>query len=604
MTTTTRPRSLRAKFAWTVSLVAALGIVAACSLQAWLSARAATTLAHQVQQQQAQGLVRQVEAFFYLIDRGLIVVASMPWNLPGMDTMQRRREFETLLLLSPAITELKWYDAAGVERVVVSRLATERAGAGETQATADVRSANHVPRIVSLGAIDGLDLSVVIALKDRGPNPGITTATVNLQFLSALVEKFKVGTSGRAYIVDHEGRLIAHPNAGFAARLRREGPLHTEGSNGTASDSTSLSPLGLLLPVESVSSSAPVLNAGWRVVVEQDYAEVLAPVSNLLKLSAALLFFTLVGAVMIGRTLAASVVKPIEALDADVRRFSEGRLDARTSVTTRDEVGQLAQSFNQMADELEDYTKGLEAKVAEKTAELELANRHKSEFLANMSHELRTPLNAVIGFSDVLKEQYFGPLNNKQSEYVQDINASGQHLLSLINDILDLSKIEAGKMELEATRFDLAETVETALTLVRERALKHGLALSAEVAADVGVVTADERKVKQVLINLLSNAVKFSHPGGWVRVSATRDKNGVTVVVADSGIGIAQEDQGAVFEEFRQLQDGGSAKHEGTGLGLALARRFVELHGGRIWVESEAGKGARFCFTLPDKVVY
>ena len=233
-----------------------------------------------------------------------------------------------------------------------------------------------------------------------------------------------------------------------------------------------------------------------------------------------------------------------------------------------------------------------------KGTELEIANRHKSEFLANMSHELRTPLNAVIGFSEVLLERMFGELNDKQDEYLQDILASGRHLLSLINDILDLSKIEAGRMELELTEFDLPQAVDNALTLVRERANRRGIALDHAIEEGVGPFRGDERKIKQVLLNLLSNAVKFTPEGGRIGVRATLDNGNVQIAVTDTGVGIAPEDHEAVFEEFRQVGDE-AKKREGTGLGLALARRFVELHGGKIWVESELGHGSTFTFTLP-----
>ena len=241
----------------------------------------------------------------------------------------------------------------------------------------------------------------------------------------------------------------------------------------------------------------------------------------------------------------------------------------------------------------------LEGKVAERTAQLAEANRHKSEFLASMSHELRTPLNAIIGFSEALDARMFGELNDKQAEYVRDIHTSGQHLLSLINDILDLSKVEAGRMELEIAELDLDPAIEGALGLVKERAARTGIALSAEVAPDTGPVRADARRVKQILLNLLSNAVKFTPPGGQVAVRARRAGEAVEIAVADNGIGIAPEDHGKIFEEFRQAGTDYTRKAEGTGLGLALTRRLVELHGGTIRVESEPGKGSTFTFTIP-----
>ena len=239
--------------------------------------------------------------------------------------------------------------------------------------------------------------------------------------------------------------------------------------------------------------------------------------------------------------------------------------------------------------------------IEDKGRQLETASRHKSEFLANMSHELRTPLNAIIGFSEVLTERLFGEINDKQAEYLADILDSGRHLLSLINDILDLSKIEAGRMELQTSDFDLPGAIENTLTLVRERAHRRGITLNRTVDARLGMFHADERKVKQVLLNLLSNALKFTPEGGRIDVLANVRDDAVEIAVTDTGVGIAPEDQAAVFEEFRQVGPA-TKKVEGTGLGLAISRKFIELHGGRIWVTSQPGMGATFAFTVPTGV--
>ena len=233
---------------------------------------------------------------------------------------------------------------------------------------------------------------------------------------------------------------------------------------------------------------------------------------------------------------------------------------------------------------------------------LTVANRHKSEFLSSMSHELRTPLNAVIGFSEVLKERMFGELNEKQSEYVDDIHSSGAHLLSLINDILDLSKVEAGRMELDLSRFDVAEALDNAITLVRERAARNGIELKLECGPDVGDWTADERKFKQIMLNLLSNAVKFTPSGGTVTVRARPVSGALEIAVSDTGAGISDADQALVFQAFQQVGSDVLKKSEGTGLGLALTKRFIELHGGTIGLESALGKGSTFTFTLPEEI--
>ncbi len=192
----------------------------------------------------------------------------------------------------------------------------------------------------------------------------------------------------------------------------------------------------------------------------------------------------------------------------------------------------------------------------------------------------------------------FGELNEKQEEYLKDIYASGTHLLSLINDILDLSKIEAGRMELELSDFHLPTALDNALTLIRERAVRRGIALNTNIDERLGQVQADERKIRQVVLNLLSNAIKFTPEGGWIEVAAAPKDGSVEVSVRDTGGGIAPADQEAVFEEFRQV---GTAekKAEGTGLGLTLCRKFIELHGGRIWVKSQLGQGTTFTFTIP-----
>ena len=233
-----------------------------------------------------------------------------------------------------------------------------------------------------------------------------------------------------------------------------------------------------------------------------------------------------------------------------------------------------------------------------KTAELQVVSRHKSEFLASMSHELRTPLNAIIGFSEVLLDRMFGEINERQHEYLRDIWSSGKHLLQLLSDILDLSKVEAGHMDLESVIFSVRDALEYGISMMRERAASHGLSLILDVDPSVASVETDELRFKQVVINLLSNAVKFTPDGGEVTVTARVDGDDVVVTVTDTGVGIARKDRERIFESFEQ--GGRSAStHEGTGLGLTLCRRIVGLMGGRMWLESEVGVGSTFAFSVP-----
>ncbi|MGE0486674.1 MAG: GAF domain-containing protein [Gammaproteobacteria bacterium] len=304
------------------------------------------------------------------------------------------------------------------------------------------------------------------------------------------------------------------------------------------------------------------------------------------------------------RKLAERIGTPYSLLMVPLRK---DRRDIGSLVVTRDpprpfhdkEIALLATFADQAVIAIENAR--LFHEIEAKSRELAAANQHKSEFLANMSHELRTPLNAIIGFSEVMIEGLFGELNEKQDDYLKDIHSSGEHLLSLINDILDLSKIEAGRMELDVESFDIGAALGNTLTLIRERAQQHGIHLAFEAAGELGEMRADQRKLKQVMLNLLSNAVKFTPDGGSITVRAAYEGEVLAVSVTDTGIGIAPEDQEAVFQEFRQAGGQHLNKSEGTGLGLSLTRRFVEMHGGTISLDSTVGEGSTFAFTLPSQ---
>ena len=291
-------------------------------------------------------------------------------------------------------------------------------------------------------------------------------------------------------------------------------------------------------------------------------------------------------ALALGLLLSDSVVLPLRKTQRRLATIAAGDFSDHVEVPNRDEIGALAADVNRMNDQLRSLYQ-----------ELETVSRHKSDFLATMSHELRTPLNAIIGFSEVLHEQMFGELNERQVAFVEDVLKASEHLLSLINDVLDLAKIEAGGMELELSEVSISDVLRSAVSMHSERASRAGVELSLTTEPEAITVHADGRRVRQIVFNLLSNAVKFTPAGGRVDISTRLDEDHVEIAVADTGSGIAPEEQETIFEEFKQATDGKRAA--GTGLGLPLSRRLVELHGGRLWVESEPGQGSTFRFTLP-----
>jgi signal transduction histidine kinase len=291
-------------------------------------------------------------------------------------------------------------------------------------------------------------------------------------------------------------------------------------------------------------------------------------------------------ALALGLLLSDSLLVPLRKTQRRLAAIAAGDFSGRLEVPNRDEIGALAGDVNRMSDELQRLYQ-----------ELETSSRHKSDFLATMSHELRTPLNAIIGFSEVLHEQMFGELNERQLAYVEDVLEAGRHLLSLINDVLDLAKIEAGRMELELSPVAIPDVLTSAVSMHSERASRGGIGLALTTEPKAITVTADERRVRQVVFNLLSNAIKFTPAGGRVDIYAGADDGHVEIAVSDTGPGIPAGDLERIFEEFEQSSDG--KKVEGTGLGLPLSRKLVELHDGRLWVESVVGHGSTFRFTLP-----
>jgi signal transduction histidine kinase len=565
-----------------------------------------------LQREKAAGASARIEAFISGIQQLEAGALTPPLTSDGVTLDQRRTDLLRLLRQAPPILEVSYLDPDGVEQLRISRLELSVIG-GHADRSQDPAFIGTRTADTYYGPVYFRNESepyMTLGVRDAASGGGALVAEVNLKFIWDVVSRIQVGKSGYAYVVDSSGDLIAHPD--ISAVLSRPDLKALPQIRALAGVDTGDEPSVAhnLQGQQVLTARAAVDPPGWWVFVEQPLQDAFAPLYASVLRTAVLLVAGLVLAVLVSLFLARRMVTPIRALQASADRIGAGALDARIDVHTGDELESLANAFNRMATQLRELYGTLEQRVEERTHELvqakeevEVANRHKSEFLASMSHELRTPLNAIIGFSDALAEQFFGPLNPRQARYVQHIMSSGRHLLALINDILDLSKVEAGRMELELGRFSLPEALESGATMVRERAGQHGIELHVQTDPGVQIIEADERKVKQVIFNLLANAVKFTPDGGHVYVNASRADSWIEVSVRDTGVGVAPEDQARIFDAFQQGDRNVAQPQEGTGLGLTLSRQFVELHGGRLWVESEPGSGSMFRFTLPVHLV-
>lgn len=436
---------------------------------------------------------------------------------------------------------------------------------------------------------------------------GYLAGTVGLSEVQRLSQYSKIGASGQAVVVDRRGRVIAHPREDW--RLQAE-DLSSEAifqqSLGTDHGVSWYTDLDGNVPRAAGFASVPVV--GWKVWVSQSVAELRAELTPLIVSTLEWLLVAVVLALVLGFLAAMWLTRPVGELNRAAARFSQG--DFGTPVRVREgfaarELLELAQTFNQMAAQMSTAYQTLEEKVSQRTRELQTANQElaranklKSEFLANVSHELRTPLSAIIGFSQILLDGIDGPLTEEQQEDIGQVNRSGQSLLNLINQILDLSKIEAGKMELIPERLELPGLVNSVVESIHPLAQQKGLRIETRIPSNLPAVEADPVRLKQILINLLSNAVKFTDRG-HIEVFAQPSGRMVRIAVKDTGIGISTESQKVIFEEFVQGDGSSTRRHGGTGLGLSIVRKLVEMHGGAITVVSDEGQGSTFMFTLP-----
>ena len=449
---------------------------------------------------------------------------------------------------------------------------------------------------------------IAVPISDRNNSlVGYLAGTVDLAPVQQLTQYSRVGQEGQVVVVDSRGRVIAHERDDWRVEAKNLSPEGVFQESLTRDSGVSwYTDLDGNTP--RVAGFATVPQVGWKIWVSQPVSELRAELKPLILSTIEWLAVATVLALALGFVIAFWLSRPVAQLTHAASRIALGDFayppNLRTRFAAREYVS-LAQAFNQMATQLSGAYQTLEDKVRQRTAELQEANqelgrgnRLKNEFLANVSHELRTPLSAIIGFSQILLDGIDGPLNEEQRQDVEQVHKSGQSLLTLINQILDLSKIEAGKIELTPERTELSELIRSILDTMRPLAQEKALRLDMRLTPDLPAVDADPARLKQILVNLLSNAIKFTDKG-HVEVFAKPSGRMVRISVEDTGIGISPEAQKVIFDEFVQGDGSTTRRHGGTGLGLTIVRKLVELQGGAITLVSEPGSGSTFTFTVP-----
>ena len=449
---------------------------------------------------------------------------------------------------------------------------------------------------------------------------GVVGVDVTLQKLTDYIANIQINPEGKILLLDGSGLVLAglgkemlfknirshapdllnalkEPPRGFASVNIQGQPYYAFSRKAAGQDWT----IAALIPSDNIE----------KEIVGQIVMTISGLAIGLILLSA----LTLIG-------LNRYVVRPLQKFIDETNYIAQtSNLERRIDINARDEIGLLADAYNQMMDTLRTTYKSLkdaeadliahrdhlEELVGQRTAELEIAkeraeaaDRLKSAFLATMSHELRTPLNSIIGFTGIILQGIVGSLNDEQKKQLNMVRGSAQHLLSLINDVLDISKIEAGQLQIVREPFDLRSVVEQTVASARPLAVRKGLELTCTVSAEVETITGDRRRVEQVLLNLISNAVKFTEKGS-VKIACGPEGDAITISVMDTGIGIKTEDRKTLFQAFRQIDSGMTRKYDGTGLGLSISKRLVELMGGQIRVASVWGEGSTFSFSLPKE---
>ncbi len=558
-----------------------------------------------LQREMAQGAAFKIQQFVQDIEKTMRASTQTPDIVAAGLTEAYRFQLSKLLRVTPAITTATVLDPNGRELIRESRVEVTRpeelGDRSSDEAFVQARGGTSFFSPVYFVRQSEPYMRIAVPIEPfAGEVIGVLIAEVNLKYIWEVISQIKVGQTGYAYVVSREGDLITHPDISLVLQkqnLRNLGQVQAAlaGAPGPFAAQPNLA------GQQVFPAYAVIPDLGWAVLVERPTKEAYAPLYASILRTSVLLLAGLGMAILASLLISRRVVHPVEVLRQGAARIGTGALDHRIDVQTGDELEALATEFNRMAAQLQESYAGLEQKVEERTRELEIASKHKSQFLANMSHELRTPLNGIQGYTELILDGIYGEVPEKIRDVLERVQHSGHRLLGLINAVLDLSKIEAGRLTLSLADYSMQGVVQTVFTAVEPLAAEKRLALQVTVPPDLPVGKGDEQRITQVLLNLVGNALKFTEVGE-VGVQVTSANGTFMVAVSDTGPGIAAADQQKVFEEFQQADSSSTRKKGGTGLGLTIAKKIIDMHGGRIWVESSLGTGSTFRFTLPVRV--
>ncbi|MGV8840645.1 MAG: sensor histidine kinase [Bauldia sp.] len=574
-------------------------------LEIWFVYREQTASLERLQQSEADAASYKIDQFLSAIEGQMGWSVQFPWLADDAALFeQRRSDAQRLLRQVPAITEIAFIDPAGREQLRVSRLAMDVIGGGADRSNDPAFTATSATETYFGPVYYRRESEPYLTMAVAGARVanGVAVAEVNLKFILDLVSTIEVGSAGVAYVVDGRGRLIAHPDISLVLRNTDLATLpQVRDALAGAVAVTAHDQSGARV----ISAHAAIPRLGWFVFVELPIGEALGPIYLSIARTFGLLLLGLALAGVAGLLLVRRLMVPIRALETGAATIGDGDLGHRIDVRTGDELEGVAHQFNDMADRLQASLAGLEQRVAERTAQLadksrqlELASQHKSQFLANMSHELRTPLNAVLGYTELMLDDIYGAMPDRAREVLARVQVNGRHLLQMINDVLDLSKIEAGQLELAHERYDLGTIVASVVSSTDSLAQSKGLTVTAAIEPGLPPGIGDPRRVTQVVLNLLGNAIKFTD-AGFVAVSLRPLGGDLELTVRDSGPGIDPADHAKIFNEFQQVDSSSTRSKSGTGLGLSISKRIVDLHGGSIALASRIGEGATFRVLLP-----